>query len=59
MPLTISHSFPHYKEGHELLALTMAVLLGHDAVIFKYQGLFAEHKIGGAGYLENTRIDLH
>ena len=58
MPLTISHSFPHYKEGHEMLALTISVLLGHDAVIFKYQGLFAEHKMGGAVHLENTGIGL-
>ena len=53
------HSFPHYKEGHELLALTMVVLLGHDVVIFKYQGLFAECKMVGASHLENIGISLH
>ena len=44
-PTTACHS--QYHTVSHTTRKGVAVLLGHDAVIFKYQGLFAAHKTEG------------
>ena len=57
MPLTISHSFPHYKEGHELLALTMMVLLDHDAVSLNIRAYLLNTRWEGLVILKILELD--